>query len=82
MSNQNNSTSGGIGSTGTLVIILITLNIILITLKLCNVIECSWWWILSPIWVSFGLVLFVLAIFVISDLAATLLSGPKKTKRW
>jgi len=26
--------------------------IVFITLKLCNIIDWSWWWVLSPIWIS------------------------------
>jgi ABC-type multidrug transport system permease subunit len=41
MSKANNS-SGGIGFTG-------LLTIVFITLKLCGVIQWSWFWVLSPI---------------------------------
>lgn len=44
MSN-NNSSNTGIGFTGVLAIVFITL-------KLLKVIEWSWWWVLSPIWIS------------------------------
>ncbi len=37
--------NGGIGSTG-------LLQIAFIVLKLCHVIEWSWWWVLSPLWIS------------------------------
>ena len=43
--NKNNSTSGGIGFTG-------LLTIVFIVLKFCHVIEWSWLWVLSPIWIS------------------------------
>ncbi len=75
MSNTNSSTSGGIGFAG-------LLTIVFITLKLCNVIAWSWWWVLSPIWISLGLVLGIIAIVGIIALIAALMSGPKKTKRW
>ena len=32
-----------------------TLTIIFIVLKLCNLINWSWWWVFSPIWISVGL---------------------------
>lgn len=32
-----------------------TLTIIFIVLKLCNLINWSWWWVFSPIWISIGL---------------------------
>ena len=38
------------------------LTILFIALKLLDKIDWSWWWILSPLWISFGL---VIAIFII-----------------
>lgn len=53
-----NNTSGGIGFTG-------VLSIVLIVLKLCKVISLSWLWVLSPIWISclIFLVIFILLWF-------------------
>jgi predicted membrane protein len=39
--------------------------LIFITLKLCNVIQWSWLWVLSPFWIPFALIAIVLAAFVI-----------------
>lgn len=39
------SSSGGIGFVG-------LLTIVFITLKLTGVIAWSWWWVLSPLWIS------------------------------
>lgn len=55
MDNKNNTTSGGIGFTG-------MLTIVFIVLKLLDVIKWSWWWVLSPIWISFGIALVVIFI--------------------
>jgi hypothetical protein len=55
MSDNNTTSSGGIGFAG-------LLTIVFIVLKLCNVIAWSWWWVLSPIWISFSLALAILAI--------------------
>ena len=56
MSNSNNSgTSGGIGFCG-------LLTIVFIVLKLCGVISWSWVWVLSPLWISFSLVVIIVAI--------------------
>lgn len=55
MDNKNNTTSGGIGFTG-------ILTIVFIVLKLLDVIKWSWWWVLSPIWISFGIALVVIFI--------------------
>jgi predicted tellurium resistance membrane protein TerC len=54
MTTNNSSSSGGISFTG-------ALTILFIGLKLCNVIHWSWWWVLSPIWISALIVLTVLA---------------------
>ena len=42
---NNKQASGGIGFTG-------LLTIVFIILKLCGVITWSWWWVLSPLWIS------------------------------
>jgi len=56
MSNNTSNKSGGIGFVG-------LLTIVFITLKLCGVINWTWLWVLSPIWISialvFGILLFV-----------------------
>ena len=33
--------------------------LIFITLKLCHVIAWSWWWVLSPLWITLILVLII-----------------------
>lgn len=48
--NNNTPKSRGIGS-------IDLLTICFITLKLTKVITWSWWWILSPMWISFSLLL-------------------------
>jgi hypothetical protein len=52
----NNESSGGIGFVG-------VLTIAFIVLKLTSVIDWSWWWVLSPLWISFALGLLALGIF-------------------
>lgn len=47
MSSNNNPP--GIGFAG-------LLTIVFITLKLTSVIDWSWWWVLSPIWISLLLI--------------------------
>lgn len=54
-SNSSSSSSGGIGFAG-------LLTIVFITLKLCGVITWSWWWVLSPIWISLCIVVAILVI--------------------
>ena len=57
--NGNKTTvNGGIGFGG-------LLTIVFITLKLLGAITWSWWWILSPIWISALLVVLLLvALFI------------------
>lgn len=45
------------------------LTIVFITLKLIGKIAWSWWWVLSPIWISIGAVLAViLIIFIVAGI--------------
>lgn len=41
------------------------LTIAFIVLKLCHVIDWSWWWVLSPLWISVGLTIILLLIILI-----------------
>ena len=59
MSSANNNTSnGGIGFVG-------LLTVAFVVLKLCNVIDWSWWWVLSPVWIAAGVVM-VLVVIVLA----------------
>ena len=52
--------SYGIGFSG-------LLTIAFIVLKLCNVIKWSWWWVISPLWISLvASVIFVLLVWVVA----------------
>lgn len=55
MSNSSNG-SGGIGFLG-------ILTIVFITLKLTKYIDWSWYWVLSPLWIPFVLVVLIVLIF-------------------
>ena len=54
------ATSGGIGFTGLLAIVFIVL-------KILGYITWSWWWVLSPIWIS---ALFIVVILLIIGVIA------------
>lgn len=59
----NNNKSGGragIGFCG-------LLTIAFIVLKLLNVIEWSWWWVLAPIWIPAATVFIILIVAFIID---------------
>lgn len=56
MANSNSSSSsGGIGFVG-------LLTIVFIVLKLLGKIGWSWWWVLSPIWISASLLISILLV--------------------
>jgi predicted tellurium resistance membrane protein TerC len=68
------NSSGGVGLTGLLLLLFIGL-------KLTGHIDWSWWWVLSPIWGAFALVLSVLAIIFMIALVAERRSIRKARKR-
>jgi len=51
----NSKATGGMGL-GTV------LFIVFLILKLCNVIDWSWWWVTAPLWIPAGLALIVIII--------------------
>lgn len=53
---ENNKSAGGIGFGG-------LLQIAFIVLKLCKVINWSWWWVLAPTWI--GLVIVVVCFILL-----------------
>jgi hypothetical protein len=63
---NNKQASGGIGFTG-------LLTIVFIILKLCGIITWSWWWVLSPLWIS--AILWVILVVIV------LLAGGRKNGR-
>jgi len=52
------SKTGGIGFFG-------LLTIVFITLKLTNYIDWSWWWVLSPLWIPFVVIVLVIVLLAI-----------------
>lgn len=55
MSERSSSTSGGMGLAG-------VLTVVFVVLKLVGVIAWSWWWVLSPIWISLALAVLIFGI--------------------
>lgn len=51
-SSVSSNASGGIGLTG-------LLTAAFVVLKLIGVISWSWWWVLSPVWISLGLAIII-----------------------
>lgn len=57
---NNKNSNGGIGLVGLLTIVFTVLN-------LTRVITWSWWWVLSPMWISILLLIVVLIIGMLLD---------------
>lgn len=58
MSSSSNS-NGGVGFVG-------LLTLLFIGLKLVGIIDWSWWWVLSPVWICVLLVLLIAAAVVVA----------------
>jgi hypothetical protein len=43
----------------------VILTIVFVVLKLCDVITWSWWWVFSPIWITWSIVIVVVALIAI-----------------
>ena len=59
MNNNEQTPSLGVGG---------VLLVAFIVLKLCDVIDWSWWWVLSPIWIEAGLAVVITLIVLLEDL--------------
>lgn len=61
-SNSNSGSSGGIGFAGALCLLFIGL-------KLGGIINWSWWWVLSPLWIGFAIIgAIVLGVLVVTTI--------------
>ena len=60
---SNEKSSSGIGFTG-------LLTIVFITLKLTHYIDWSWWWVLSPLWIGLAIALLIILIVIIIQVAS------------
>ena len=47
------------------------LTLLFITLKLCGVIAWSWWWVLAPLWMSWGIAIIGIVIVFITTFIFT-----------
>ncbi len=56
--NNSSAASSAIG-------LLTLLTVVFVVLKLCHVIDWSWWWVLSPIWIEIVLELIFLIVVII-----------------
>lgn len=59
----------------------ITLSLLLVAfvvLKLCKVIDWSWWWVLSPIWIPLGVVgIIAVSVVIYSAVSEQLKNGKR-----
>lgn len=44
-----------------------------LTLKLCGVIDWSWWWVTAPLWGAFATIAFLAILFVFALVISTLI---------
>ena len=63
--------SGGIGVLG-------LLGVVFVTLKLCHVIDWSWWWVTCPFWLVPAIVITVLFSILLIGIVCVLFGVDKK----
>jgi len=71
MSNSKKTIEGASGGSGFCGL----LTIAFIVLKLCGVIQWSWLWVLSPLWIGFVIVAALMAIAVVVYLLSLIVAG-------
>jgi hypothetical protein len=75
MDNRNSGVAGsGITLSGLVFIVFLVL-------KLCNVIDWSWWWVTAPLWIPVAIGVVILLIIVIVALIGTLIDNIKHKRR-
>jgi uncharacterized integral membrane protein len=74
-SSSTQSSSGGIGFSG-------LLTVAFIVLKLTHVIDWSWWWVLSPLWIGLVLAVLIGACVLIVVGIADIRDSRRRQKRW
>ena len=72
---KSSSASGGIGVFG-------LLGVAFVVLKLCGVIDWSWWWVTAPFWGPVLLVLVILGVVGISALFVLSRENKRRRYRW
>lgn len=73
MAEKKSSASGDIGVTG-------LLQVAFIVLKLCNVINWSWWWVFAPSWGTLAFVVLIFAAVVVISVLRDKRKVRKKVK--
>lgn len=57
------------------------LTLVFITLRLCDVIDWSWWWVLAPMWALPAFALTLAAMIFAFSMLVSLAPGPKRKGR-
>jgi hypothetical protein len=57
------------------------LTMLFVTLKLCGVIDWSWWWVLSPLWIMAAIVVLILLLAVSLAVVGWMLDRKLRTIR-
>lgn len=70
---ESSSRNGGIGFTG-------LLTVAFIVLKLTKVIDWSWWWVLSPVWITAAIVVLVVLVIALLAIIGAII-GQLRTRR-
>jgi membrane protein YdbS with pleckstrin-like domain len=65
MRKESETTTSGISFSGVLLIVFVVL-------KLIGVINWSWWWVLSPFWIPFSIIIVILLIIFILNTIGTI----------
>ncbi len=56
------------------------LTIVFIVLKLCNVIQWSWWWVLAGVWVPIAFILVIVVLVAIATFIVVIVDNFKFKK--
>jgi len=70
---QGSQQSSGVGILG-------LLGVVFVTLKLCGVIDWSWWWVTAPFWGVFAFILGVFLVAFAALLSRELLTTAKRRR--
>lgn len=74
MNNNANTTRGGLN-------LSVTLLVIFVVLKLIKVINWSWWWVISPLWITWAAYLGIALIVTISVAIKEMLFKRKRKRK-
>ena len=74
--NRGTASAGGIGISASSL-----LGIAFIILKLCHVIDWSWWWVLAPFWIPFAIFVIVFIGWISAYIIITRKNKDRKNKK-